>query len=268
MLTPDTETFRFVIDLIRAVYNEQIEDMVAKTGQKRHVFDNLKRGTKSGDMPLLMKFIETYPMIKPYVDLYAGQKPNNAVPSSNLYYISSKARAAYTEHPSDPDWLKHQPALFLPSIGPGIHRGFEVVGNSMEPTLHHGDQVICEYVDYKTAEIKNGQVHVVVTPDDVLIKRIQNRLDDRGRLVLSSDNKEDFRTYSIEKKEILEMWRVRMFISYQLRDPARDYMKAQEIEADMALLREDVESELESMREELEELRASKPKDYTKKSKQ
>jgi phage repressor protein C with HTH and peptisase S24 domain len=76
------------------------------------------------------------------------------------------------------DWLKDT-----------FHRGpdqlmlVQVRGDSMEPTLRDRDLVI---VDIATRSITNGAIHVLAVGEELLVKRLERRLD--GSVVVHSDN--------------------------------------------------------------------------------
>lgn len=59
----------------------------------------------------------------------------------------------------------------------------EARGNSMAPTIHDGDLLI---VDTAERAIANGAVHVLQLADQLLVKRLERRLD--GTVVVHSDN--------------------------------------------------------------------------------
>ena len=60
---------------------------------------------------------------------------------------------------------------------------FDVVGDSMEPTLREGDTLL---VDKNDTEIMDGKIYVVSLHDELLAKRVQRILDG---FALLSDNK-------------------------------------------------------------------------------
>ena len=60
----------------------------------------------------------------------------------------------------------------------------QVRGDSMEPTLRDRDLVI---VDVSTRGIANGAIHVIRVGEELLVKRLERRLD--GSVVVHSDNR-------------------------------------------------------------------------------
>ena len=80
-------------------------------------------------------------------------------------------------YPFRQDWLraKGQPSRMVL---------MDVVGNSMEPEIRHGDMVLID--QGQTAVVAHG-VYAVGLEDTVLVKRVEKR---PGQLVLLSDNRD------------------------------------------------------------------------------
>lgn len=139
------------------------------------------------------------------------QKKLNAAPQFMVPLVPVKARAGYVN--------SHQLFEFIESlekypIAPGIdHRGyewrwFEVAGESMEPNFYEGDFILCSMVppdQWQYAE--DYLVHVIVTKDDIIIKRI---IKEKGgnTWILHSDNKR-FKQQRINVEGIEEVWKFR-----------------------------------------------------------
>ena len=57
----------------------------------------------------------------------------------------------------------------------------------MEP-IKEGTYILSEYID-DWRRIKDGKTYIVMTKDDgIVYKRLQNKIVDRGELILNSDN--------------------------------------------------------------------------------
>lgn len=86
---------------------------------------------------------------------------------------------------------------------------FEVVGNSMIPTINPGDIIFTQEIDPKALRETNypflGSAHVVVFGKQSMVKRIDNIVD--GKVMLSSDNPH-FTSASYPIKDIAELYRV------------------------------------------------------------
>lgn len=70
------------------------------------------------------------------------------------------------------------------NIRPHNARRVKIIGDSMEPTLYHGDSAL---VDIGDTEIRDGKVYVLRYGDGFRTKRLLKRFD--GSIVLVSDNK-------------------------------------------------------------------------------
>lgn len=114
------------------------------------------------------------------------------------------AQAGYMQHIGDQTYLGELKAYSLPGFENGVFRMFEVKGKSMEPTFHEGDWVVGSHVE-EAADIKNGDVYIIVTRDGICIKRVVNEVDRRGVLIINSDNPA-FTPDIIFAEDVLEMW--------------------------------------------------------------
>ncbi|WP_270487856.1 helix-turn-helix domain-containing protein [Butyricimonas synergistica] len=104
---------------------------------------------------------------------------------------------------------------------PGINynkaRVFEVDGDSMEPTLVSGEQVLCEVIDPSNWRFTTGVV-VVAFGNMVVIKRIKDNDLTNGKLVLWSDNEQGGKiTLSKDTDEIRRMYKVKYTVYKPIR---------------------------------------------------
>lgn len=143
----------------------------------------------------------------------------------NIVHVPVPAQAGYASGMSLQVLKEELPVYSLPDYQykMGTYRSFDVCGDSMFPVLKSGDQVICQYVEpeYWKHSIKDGRVYVVVTLDDVLVKRVTNKILSDGLIEVHSDNRH-FLTYEINVEEIREIWLVKTVIS------AFDHSRAEE----------------------------------------
>jgi signal peptidase I len=134
-----------------------------------------------------------------------------------IVMVDQKAAAGYPQHYLEPQYYQHLPAFSIPSnqFRNATFRCFQVDGESMEPTFYKGDWAIASYVDNWDKNIREGYIYVVVTEYSVQIKRVLNRIVERGKLVLVSDN-EAHSTKEIDYKEVLELWYVKAHIGFHM----------------------------------------------------
>lgn len=106
---------------------------------------------------------------------------------------------------------------------PGIEgeaRTFEVYGNSMNPVLISGDFVAC--TPSSLAEVKAGQIYAIVIAQsltDAYPVKITYAQPEKGRVLCIPANKEEFRAYHLDEKEIQEVWEAKIRLTAQITDP-------------------------------------------------
>lgn len=142
---------------------------------------------------------------------------------NNIIEIDAKAAAGFPANIDNPQFYQELPAFSLPS--PQFQHGtfvcLQVSGDSMHPTLYHNDWVIAEFVENPEHNLKEGYVHIIVTRDGVVVKRVLNRVNKRGKLVLQSDN-DTYPTYEEDITNVLQVYKVTAKLSYILRNENSD----------------------------------------------
>ncbi|MBW1295351.1 S24 family peptidase [Aquimarina litoralis] len=159
----------------------------------------------------------------------------------NVVYVPIKARAGYLDGYGDTEFIETLPSFNMPHLTNGTFRCFEVQGNSMVRTFFDGDLVFGKYVE-DLQDIKDGRVYVIVSKNDgIVLKRVINRIEERGKLILKSDNKDgNYPTYTINSEEIMEAWYVTMFASKQMPEPVDVYDRLHDLETKIVLLEEEL----------------------------
>jgi len=153
----------------------------------------------------------------------------------NIIYVPVKARAGYLTGYGDTDFIQTLPTLRLPGLNNGTYRMFEVEGPSMAPNITSGDRVIGQWVNSMN-EIRENRVHVLVTKDGVVVKRVLNRIAERGKIVLKSDtinHRREYPSYEVNPEDVFEIWYGRMKLSSDFSEPAEVYHRVADLEADM-----------------------------------
>lgn len=170
--------------------------------------------------------------------------PITVDPAGNetIQQVGSQARASYLQKYLEPEFLRDLPTISLPGAKwrNGTFRAFEVAGDSMQTTLHPGDLVLCQKLYKWPEEIREGYVHIVVTQDDILVKRVLNRLNETGQLVLQSDNIQ-YATQLLDGDEVHEVWVARAYLSSQFTNSRYDAVRElSNTQADVAELNDQV----------------------------
>ncbi|NER14235.1 transcriptional regulator [Leptobacterium flavescens] len=178
----------------------------------------------------------------PIPQTYAGIPQVIAVDQDgeeNVVYVPIKARAGYLDGYGDPGYIETLPSFRMPHLTNGTYRCFEVQGNSMVRTFFDGDLVFGKYVE-DLEDVKDGRVYVIVSKNDgIVLKRVINRIRERGKLILKSDNKDgNYPTYTVDAEEIDEIWYVTMFASKQMPEPVDVYDRLHDLESKIIILEE------------------------------
>ncbi len=155
--------------------------------------------------------------------------------NDNIVYVPVKARAGYLSGYGDVEFMESLPTFRLPGLNNATYRMFEVDGPSMAPNVLHGDRIIGEWID-ELDKIRDNRVYVVVHTGGVAVKRVVNRLKERGKLYLKSDtiaHRHEFPTLEIDPEDIKEVWYGRMKISSDFSEPAEVYHRLADLEMDV-----------------------------------
>lgn len=132
--------------------------------------------------------------------------------NENIEMIPAKASAGYLNGYADPEFIKELNRFRLPFLPVGTYRAFEIKGDSMLP-LPSGSIVIGEYVE-KLSDLKDGLTYVVVSKNDgIVYKRVFNKVEDEGCLVLRSDNAV-YPVFEVPAPDVLEIWKGVAHISH------------------------------------------------------
>jgi hypothetical protein len=137
-----------------------------------------------------------------------------------IIHVPVAAQAGYGSLHNDPVYVRDLPSYQLPDpqFKSGTYRSFEIAGASMEPTFRPHDIVIASFIEprYWIQGIKDGSICIIVTHDQVFIKRIVNLLRTMQCIECISDNHQDFQSFRIDGNSIREVWRARMKITAHL----------------------------------------------------
>lgn len=131
--------------------------------------------------------------------------------------VPVKAAAGYLAGYGDIEYVASLPSFAMPFAelrADRTYRVFQIEGESMLPILPKS-YVICEYLQDWT-QLKDNERYVLLTRDDgIVFKRVKSLPDERYELV--SDNV-DFDPYTIHRTQVLEVWKARGVMSFNLED--------------------------------------------------
>lgn len=127
-------------------------------------------------------------------------------PEPPILAIHEKALAGYSSNHRDERWLSSHEQYRLPGFGGKRERRlFQILGDSMEPTVHDQDFVVAALSGSPFAGLA-GRAVVVVTTEELLLKRLTSAVPGNP-LVLASDNPR-YETIEVDPEDALEVWEV------------------------------------------------------------
>lgn len=135
--------------------------------------------------------------------------------------VGIKAQAGYVKGFEQTDFIE---TLEKYSMPPGVNpKGlewsyFEVDGDSMEPTLSASDILLTSLLGHEDwNEIKNFCVYVILTDEQLLVKRVYRK--NEREWILISDNSETNPQVSIDVSKIKQVWTLRRHIRSRVPQP-------------------------------------------------
>lgn len=123
--------------------------------------------------------------------------------------VTQEASAGYLQGYADTSYIANLPIMNLNFLPTGKHRAFPIKGDSMHPWVKDGDVVIGEYIENPSL-VRNNFCYIILTKQDGLVyKRVFTHKQDKGVLILSSDNKH-YQPYEIHLSDVLEIWQFKL----------------------------------------------------------
>ena len=135
--------------------------------------------------------------------------------------VGIKAQAGYIKGFEQVDYIETLDQYSLPpGVNPtgAIWRYFEIDGDSMEPSLSQGDVVLATMVPaVDWHDVKNFHIYVILTADQLLIKRLYRKSD--REWVLISDNEEACPQVLLNVEQVKQIWMFRRHIRAKVPQP-------------------------------------------------
>lgn len=159
----------------------------------------------------------------------------------NIRLVRKAGYAAYIKSHKDADYTQTLEAYQVPGYEHGSYRLFEIESDSMMPLIYPYDIVICQYTEDNKA-IKNNTPYILVTKDEIALKRIYYP-EEGNNFILKSDNNK-LETCSISQEDVLEMWQVKGKITSAFLDSEwlLDMKRLEKLEADITTLKQEVKN--------------------------
>jgi len=196
--------------------------------------NDIMKGKRDVTIELIKNAAEIYKINPQYIftghgsmfsDEEIAQQPSSGLPNKSLekiVYVPTAAHAGYTEQFHDPVFMEDLVSFSLPDykFQHGTYRCFDIMGDSMEPSLYAGDKVVCSQVDSNNfySSVRNNLVYVIVMEGSLVVKRVLNKVRENRTMVLLSDNSY-YQPYEVPIEEIREIWHVEVKISPYLPSP-------------------------------------------------
>ncbi|MFA0963580.1 XRE family transcriptional regulator [Roseivirga sp. BDSF3-8] len=155
-------------------------------------------------------------------------KPDAVRPDKDhqaILLVNMDAMNVYPKLSDHEDFLHKLPQVSLPEeiTSMGEQRMFQVEDDSMSGTLMPFDYAMGRRYDTWPRALKEGHVHIVVTDDEVLIRRVRLH-PDKQILLLTPDN-DNYPSKEVPFKDVAEMWHLRMKISLNIASNPASLMK-------------------------------------------
>jgi phage repressor protein C with HTH and peptisase S24 domain len=229
---------------IRDLYGFSQTDFATKLGITREVVNKMEKGkmkVSKRTAARLQKFLQEHPFVPSSGDVnilgkssQAMEQRRPALPfqqqrlqeknTAGLYLVplvGIKAQAGYVKGFEQVDYIETlEQYSILPGVNPmgAVWRYFEVDGESMEPTFSSGDVVLATMVPHEDwGDVKNFCVYVILTSDQLLIKRIYKKSDTEW--VLLSDNEEVAPQVVLPVENIKQLWQFRRHVRSKVPQP-------------------------------------------------
>lgn len=132
---------------------------------------------------------------------------------ANVVMLSTKAASELATNLDNASYFESQPHFHFPIL-PDKDTPYiciEAEGDSMHPTVKHKDWVIGERI-FDVSNLKEDCVHILLTSEGPVIKRLSNRIEERSKIVCQSDNC-DYSSYEVEIGDVLAVYRAKFNLS-------------------------------------------------------
>jgi DNA-binding XRE family transcriptional regulator len=180
-----------------------------------------KSGEFGSDVNILGKFSHggSKRTAIPYME--QRQEYKNIASSYLVPLVGIKAQAGYVKGFEETDFIETLDKYSLP---PGVDRRglewnyFEVDGDSMEPSLSAGDVLLTSLLPQEDwADVKNFSVYVILTKEQLLVKRVYRKNDKEW--ILISDNDEANPQVLLNLSNVKQVWTLRRQIRSKVPQP-------------------------------------------------
>jgi len=156
--------------------------------------------------------------------------------------VPVKAAAGYLNGFGDAEYVESLPTIRMPNLGNGTHRAFEIKGHSMSPTIHNSSISIGRWVE-SLDDIRDRRIYIIVTKSEgIVVKRVLNRINESGKLILISDNqqKKEYPNIILDASDVLELWYQRANLAFEFPEPDIINNRVNDLEARLSLFEDKI----------------------------
>ncbi len=197
-------------DRIRKIRKEnhlsQVE-FAQKLNVSQSVISLIESGNASVSIEIIKRLSTEFDLSCDWLIYGKDRYTRLSVQNSFIPLVSIEAEAGYISSYNDPDYAHSLDLYRLPGYENGEYRIFMVEGDSMIPSIHPHDKVVCEKID-NPASVVEGTLNVVISKSNIVVKRIYFWEQDRNMIVLKSDN-QHYTEERLPLSEVKQMWAVR-----------------------------------------------------------
>ncbi|MFY9310069.1 MAG: LexA family transcriptional regulator [Bacteroidia bacterium] len=189
------------IELIRKAKKLSREVVADKLKLTENNYGKIERGEVGLTLDRLYELAAIFKM-KPE-EILAYGKPQKG----NITYVPIEAQPAFLEGREKGD--AEYKTYHLPFIeGKDLYM-IDAIGDSMAPTISHGDYIVVESVSDLKA-IQFGRAFIIVTKKECIVKRLYSHKNVK-KFVLKSDN-QMYEPYEINRNDIIALWLVKDYL--------------------------------------------------------
>ncbi|MBX3101089.1 MAG: LexA family transcriptional regulator [Bacteroidetes bacterium] len=214
------------------------QQMGELVGLKQGSYSDMERGKAAPGLALVRILLEQFRVSPQFILLGEGPMFLNtqlAPPATGLRtcpLLGREDMAQFLRLQQNEGWQHHLPQLALPGLGEDASHTWiatEVTQDSMTPTLYPGDLVVCRLLRPQETILDN-RIYMIILKDGAwAIKRVLNRLERDGTLLLKSDN-QGHATYSLPRSAIAQVLAVHRRLTAKLQGPEDVYDRLNALE--------------------------------------
>lgn len=215
------------------------EEFAANLKIEKSLYESIEAGDASISVDKLLELSGIFGINSQWL-IYGIQKEEDYphVTKRNAYMplIDKDAVAGYLKNDGDQEYLKSLEFYKIPGFQEGEHCIFMVHGDSMLPTVKEKDQLVCTR-SQSIDDLEENEMIVVVTEENVVVKRVGFMNEQREQLLLKSDNPE-YKIYPVALSDVREIWKVKAKITHSLEIATRESdLRIEMVEKELAELK-------------------------------